>query len=155
MQYSIVMPVYQRIEELKLTLDSILSQSKKPLELIIVDNNTNDNNIQRLKHLIKFYNKKFLNKISYIKSPINSGAKARNIGALRAKAELVAFLDSDVILDQNYYEILVKYFDLNQNLIGIQGLDRSLLEKNYSVTSVRIIDKLIYYFEQFLKLLFC
>ena len=40
MQYSIVMPVYQRIEELKLTLDSILSQSKKPLELIIVDNNT-------------------------------------------------------------------------------------------------------------------
>ena len=151
MQYSIVMPVYQRIEELKLTLDSILSQSKKPLELIIVDNNTNDKTIQRLKHLIRFYNKKFLNKISYIKSPINSGAKARNIGALRAKAELVAFLDSDVILDQNYYEILVEYFDLNQNLIGIQGLDRSLLEKNYSVTSVKIIDKLIYYFEQFFE----
>ena len=114
MQYSIVMPVYQRIEELKLTLDSILSQSKKPLELIIVDNNTNDKDIQGLKHLIRFYNKKFLNQISYIKSPFNSGAKARNIGALRAKSELVAFLDSDVILDQNYYEILVISYILNK-----------------------------------------
>ena len=113
MQYSIVMPVYKRIDELKSTFDSILSQTKKPLELIIVDNNTRDEDIKRLKNLILVYNKKFLNTISYIKSPINSGAKARNIGALSAKGELVAFR-SDVILDQNYYEILIEYFHINQ-----------------------------------------
>ena len=147
MQYSIVMPVYQRIDELKLTFDSILSQTKKPMELILVDNNVKDEEIKRLKNLIGIYNKKFFNIISYIKSPINSGSQARNLGALRAKGELVAFLDSDVILDPNYYETLIKYFHLNQNLIAIQGLDRTLLECNHKVTSSKIIDNIIYYFQ--------
>ena len=101
--------------------------------------------------MIGIYNKKFFNIISYIKSPINSGAQARNLGASKAKGELVAFLDSDVILDPNYYEILLKYFHLNQNLIAIQGLDRSLLECNYKVTSSKIIDNIIYFFEQFFE----
>lgn len=145
------MPVYQRIDELKLTFESILSQSIRPLELIVVDNNTKNEDTYRLINLIGIYKKKFLNNISYIKSPINSGAQARNLGAMSAKGDLVAFLDSDVILDQNYYEILIEYFNLDQNLIAIQGLDRSLLEKKDSINSLKIIDNIIYHFEQFFE----
>ena len=42
MKYSIVIPVYKRTEIFKICLDSISSQLLKPLEVIIVDNNTNN-----------------------------------------------------------------------------------------------------------------
>ena len=41
--------------------------------------------------------------------------------------EVVAFLDSDVILDDNY-STLLEYFDI-KDLIAIQGIDKALIEK--------------------------
>ena len=131
MRYSIVMPVYRRLDVIEFALKSVLDQSLAPIELIIVDNNTKQKDIFALKKLIQSLKGNYSCPILYIKSPKNSGALARNLGAeIAKKGEFVAFLDSDVILDKDYYEILLKYFYKDRNLIGIQGLDRSLLENN-------------------------
>ena len=45
------------------------------------------------------------------------------------KGQIVAFLDSDVILDDNYYSILLDYFSSKKDLIAIQGIDKALIEK--------------------------
>ena len=148
MRYSIVMPVYKRLEVIEFALKSVLDQSVTPFELIIVDNNTQEKDIFALKKLIESLKRNYSHPIIYIKSPKNSGALARNLGAAIAKGEFVAFLDSDVILDKDYYEILLKYFYMDSNLIGIQGLDRSLLENN---SGKSFFSNIVILFEQFFE----
>ncbi len=152
MEYSIIMPVYKRLDVINFSLNSILSQTLKPHELIIVDNNTNKKDTQSLKLILESFKENFKNKIIYIKSNKNSGAQARNLGAKVAKGELLAFLDSDVILDNNYYEILIEYFSSKKDLIAIQGIDRNLLNSKKEISILKkIVDKLIYSFEQFFE----
>ena len=137
------MPVYKRSNVIELPFNSILKQTHKPLELIIVDNNTDIKETNILKDIINSYKKKFLHPVHYLKSIKNSGAQARNIGADISKGDFVAFLDSDVVLDKDYYEILLNYFSFNKKLIAIQGLDRSLLLENKTNRRFKLIDKLI------------
>ena len=59
-----------------------------------------------------------------------------------SKGDFVAFLDSDVVLDKDYYEILLNYFSVNKKLIAIQGLDRSLLLDPKTNNRLKLIDKL-------------
>ena len=151
MEYSIVMPVYQRLEIINLSINSILKQTILPSELIIVDNNTDKNQVDELIKRIEFFKNRSNFTIRYFKSPKNSGAIARNIGAKNAKSELVAFLDSDVILDNDYYEILIDYFTHSEELIAIQGLDRSILENKKKLHREKVFDKFLYKFEQFFE----
>ena len=116
-------------------------------------NNVNTDNLitNNLLKVISIFKKKVSFEVHYLKSPINSGSIARNLGALKAKGELVAFLDSDVVLDKDYYEKLIKYFVNEKNIIGIQGLDKSLIEKNNGPTPITYFNKLIYFVEQFFQ----
>ena len=52
---------------------------------------------------------------------------ARNIGAMKCNTDLVAFLDSDIVLFKDYYEKILNYFKLYDDLIAIQGLDINLI----------------------------
>ena len=128
MDYSIVIPIYKRSELILETLNSVSSQDLQPLEIIIVDNNDIEIESKKLNLIVSEFSISNNLNINLIKSYINSGAIARNIGANIAKGELIAFLDSDVILDFNYYSTLVNYFKNDPDLIGIQGLDRSFIE---------------------------
>ena len=67
------------------------------------------------------------------------------------KGEIVAFLDSDVILDDNYYSILLEYFSSKKDLIAIQGIDKALIETESKLLKKSLFKKLIYYFEQFFE----
>ena len=49
--YTVVIPVYKRLKELKITLKSIQNQSYKPLEIIIVNNNIDNLEFTKLKKL--------------------------------------------------------------------------------------------------------
>ena len=108
MKYSIIIPIYERLDIFDLVLDSVLKQTFQPFEIIIVDNNSNNLITKRLLKVISVFKKS--SEVHYLKSPINSGSIARNLGAIKAKGELVAFLDSDVVLDKDYYEKLINIF---------------------------------------------
>ena len=88
-QVSVVMPTFNRAKELPRAVRSVLSQTVKDLELIIVDDASSDNTeevISRFKD----------DRIHYKKLPKNvGGAEARNVGIRMARADLVAFQDSD------------------------------------------------------------
>ena len=151
MRYSIVIPAFKRLELITKCLESIERQIAKPLEVIIVDNNEDQIEINKLKILIEDINEKNILNIKYIKSPKNSGAIARNIGAYNSKAEIVAFLDSDVILEINYYSILLNYFEIKKDLIGIQGVDKALIESQMKLKNGSLFSKIIYHTEQFFE----
>ena len=89
---SIIVPTYNSEKTIKKTLNSILNQTYKNFEIIIVDNSDTDETINLIK---KNFNSKKI-KIFKIKEKILNGV-ARNIGVNKSskKSNLISFCDSD------------------------------------------------------------
>lgn len=86
---SVVMPTYNRSKELPRSIRSVLSQTLSDFELIIVD----DCSVDDTEEVINSFND---NRIRYEKLDLNvGGAEARNIGVRLARADIIAFQDSD------------------------------------------------------------
>jgi glycosyltransferase involved in cell wall biosynthesis len=102
---SIVLPVYNREKQIARSINSILEQSFDDFELIVIDDCSTD----KTEHIVRAYTD---NRLHYIKLKANvGGAKARNIGIGFARAELVAFQDSDDEWHSNKLEINIKILD--------------------------------------------
>ena len=86
--FSVIIPTFNRRDFLKIAIDSVLSQTFKDFELIIIDDGSNDST----KELIKFYNDK---RIKYFWGKNHGPGYARNRGVEQSKADFIAFLDSD------------------------------------------------------------
>ena len=91
---SVVMPTFNSRKYIKYSIQSVLSQSYKNIELIVVDDCSTDNTIE----IVKKFKKKD-KRIKIFKTNKNSGVAsvARNIGIKEAKGDYYAFLDSDDI----------------------------------------------------------
>lgn len=89
---SIIIPNYNTEKYLAETIESVLAQTYKNWELLIIDDHSTDSSPQ----IIQKYANKYKNIRSY-KTPKNSGGPAtpRNIGLDNAEGEYIAFLDSD------------------------------------------------------------
>lgn len=86
---SVIIPTYNREETLSKAINSVLEQTYKNWELIIVDDASTDHTDS----LIKQYNDL---RIKYFRNVDNQGANyCRNLGAKYARGEFLAFLDSD------------------------------------------------------------
>ena len=85
---SVIIPTYKRTDYLKLTLQSILNQTFKDFEIIVVDDGTpNDENLLLCQTF---------EKVKYIKIENSGGpAKPRNVGICKAKGKYIAFVDDD------------------------------------------------------------
>ena len=151
MDFSVVIPIYKRNEIFKKCLISINNQLLKPKEVIIVNNNTDLSDSNQLYNVINSIN--FVQSINVIiiNSPKNSGAIARNIGVKKSSTELIAFLDSDVILEKEYYSTLIKYFLKNSDLIAIQGVDKSFVKSQTNFQHSSLFNKLANYIEEFFE----
>lgn len=88
---SVIIPSYNREKLIEKSIKSVLNQSYKNIEIIVVDDNSSDNTESVVKSLQDKY--EF---IKYIRHETNKGGSAaRNSGVKVALGELIAFLDSD------------------------------------------------------------
>ena len=106
---SFIVPVYNCEKYLSQCLQSVLLQSNKCFEIIIINDGSTDNSLDVITEFSK--NNKC---IHYISTENNGVAIARNIGIGMAKGEYIAFLDSDDVLCKNalnseLIEIINKY----------------------------------------------
>lgn len=86
---SVILPTYNRAKTIDRAITSVLSQSYRNLELIIVDDASTDNTFE----IVKGFSD---SRIKYFKLNKNvGGASARNFGIERAQGHLIAFQDSD------------------------------------------------------------
>lgn len=95
---SVIIPCYNRENEVSDTINSLLNQNIKNYELVVVDDGSLDNTIEKLK---QFSKRKNVNIYSIKNS--ERGA-ARNFGALKAKGKYLNFFDSDDIAKNNHIE---------------------------------------------------
>lgn len=110
---SVIMPVYNVENYIENSVKSIIDQTYKNIELIVVDDGSSDNSIYRAEKLLKDSQLKY--KIIHQK---NSGqGSARNTGLREANGEWVLFLDSDDILSNNGIEHMVSAISQNIDLV--------------------------------------
>lgn len=127
-QISIIMPVYNKMNYLNRSINSILNQTFKDFELIIVDDGSSDDS---LKICNEFFRKD--NRIQII-SINNSGvSNARNIGLQHAKGRYIQFIDGDDYIDLDMFKELKKIIDKYTPDIILTGLTK--VDKEYNSIS--------------------
>lgn len=111
---SVIIPTYKRAKYIERAVNSVLGQTYKDFEIIIVDdNNPNTKDRKELEGIISKYKEN--KKIVYIQHEKNkNGAAARNTGINRAKGEYITFLDDDDYYMPDRLEKLKKILDENK-----------------------------------------
>lgn len=100
---SVVMTVYNAEKYLKEAIDSVLAQTEKRFELIIVNDCSTDSS----EEIIKSYSDE---RIRYFKNEKNlKVSRTRNFGVSQAKTDLIAFIDSDDVWLENKLEKQLKF----------------------------------------------
>ena len=92
---SVIIPTFKRPDTLTRAVDSVLSQTYKNVEVIVVDDNNPGSEGRKLtEDVMKVYEGN--ERVIYIKHPQNkNGSAARNTGAKASKGKYIAFLDDD------------------------------------------------------------
>ena len=107
-EISIVIPVYQAEQTLRSTLESVLAQSYRDYEVIIVDDGSTDGSSE----IYESYKEQFHS--CQIVRQKNSGASAaRNNGIRQAVGKYIVFLDSDDLLEPTALECMIKEAEEN------------------------------------------
>ena len=100
---SIIMPVYNTEQYFDRCIQSVLDQSYKNIELIVVDDCSPGN----IRDMIQEY-LALDTRVSFISHEKNEGLfKARLTGAKRASGDYIAFIDSDDYVSMDYYHTLL------------------------------------------------
>lgn len=90
MKFSVIIPTYNRSDLLRETINSVLNQSFKDYEIIVVNDGSTDNTSEVLSN--------YGDKIRVIHKENSGAEKSRNAGADIAKGEYFSFLDSDDLM---------------------------------------------------------
>ena len=116
---SVIIPVKNTGKYINKCLDSIISQTLKIIEIIVVDDNSKENILQ----YISFYLED--PRINYIKLNQTAGpGGARNKGLEIAKGQYIGFCDSDDWIDIDYFQQAVSIMDASEADIGMFSLIR-------------------------------
>lgn len=104
LKISVIIPTYNRRAELLRAIDSVISQTLRPEEIIIIDD-CSDFSVR------EFLAEKYGDSVCVITNRENMGAaESRNIGARRATGDYIAFLDSDDYWERNKLEVQASIF---------------------------------------------
>jgi len=125
---SIVVPVYNGEKTLQECLKSIINQTYKNYEVLVVDNNCND----RTKEIINEFKKKN-KRVKYVFEARISRGAARNTGEKKAKGSIILMTDSDCIVPRNWIREMVE--PILKGETAVQGIKKSI-NKNYWTSHV-------------------
>ena len=100
---SVIVPVYNVEKYIEKCLKSLVEQTLKNIEIIIVNDGSTDNS----KKIISKFAEKYSN-IKYYEKTNGGLSSARNYGIKYANGEYVAFLDSEDYVEKNLYELMYK-----------------------------------------------
>jgi glycosyltransferase involved in cell wall biosynthesis len=135
-RFGIIIPVYNRPDEVDELLNSLNSQTCKDFEIIIVE----DGSTLPCKSIVDKYAASLNLRYFYTE---NSGPGAsRNFGASKSKGDYLIFFDSDCVIPPKYFETIEAELNLSSIMGAFGGADRASasftkIQKaiNYSMTS--------------------
>ena len=136
--FSIIIPTYNRADILPLAVNSLLQQGHKSFEVIVVDDGSTDNTEEVVAHIKD-------ERVKYFKKENEERSIARNYGIEKAQGKYVGFLDADDYVLPNHLEVAYQYLlskgfpeiihsgykienENNETLLIINDLDKSSIE---------------------------
>ncbi|MDO8460542.1 MAG: glycosyltransferase family 2 protein [Nanoarchaeota archaeon] len=96
---SVVIPAYNEEKDIGACITSLQKQSYKKIEIIIVDDGSKD----RTREIVEGFKG-----VRLIEGKHKGPGFSRNLGAEKAKGEILVFVDSDMTFDKNYVKELIK-----------------------------------------------
>lgn len=109
---SIIVPLFNKEENIERTIKSVQNQSYTNWELMIVDDGSTDNSA----YIVQSY--LFDDRIKYIKKNNGGVSSARNLGVQKAKGKWVIFLDADDYFLPDALKILLELVITHKTLIS-------------------------------------
>ena len=139
---SIILPTYNREKYLNRSIDSVQNQTFQNLELLIIDDGSNDETLA----LIKTYLNNFSN-IRYFFHENRGAAYSMNIGMQNSKGKFITFLGSDDQYEANHLELRINYFaeDSNTDLLHSPAkiIGNQFVKDKYDLTKQIHLDECI------------
>jgi glycosyltransferase involved in cell wall biosynthesis len=142
MKYSLVIPTYNRENDLKECLDSVVRQTLLPSEIIIIDDgNLNDNFVNELRNKVEAKKVAFIYYCKNHSKERRGLSESKNIGLRISRNDIVFIIDDDVILPPKTAEdimVLWEQYEKEHCLIGIGGVGlnyrtKTFFEKAYNI----------------------
>ncbi|MBO5745537.1 MAG: glycosyltransferase family 2 protein [Clostridia bacterium] len=131
---SVIIPVYNRENYIEECLLSVINQTYKALEIIVVDDGSTDRTFELCKSV-----RSGDGRITLIKGDHGGVSAARNKALDAATGEYVIFVDSDDVIYPTAIESLVKGFEETDALIGGIGI-ANISEKNWQRVKERLAE---------------
>lgn len=108
MKISVIIPVYNGKKYIKTSIESVLDQPYKDIEVIVINDGSQDESLQIAENIA---NKD--KRVRIINQENQGVAVARNLGIYKAKGEFIAFLDQDDIWVPNFFSEKIVNLILN------------------------------------------
>lgn len=132
MKVSIIIPCFNAEKTISKCLDSVINQTYKNIEIIIINDASTDDTLNTINN----YKKNYKNLI-IIDHKTNKGIGfSRNEGIKKATGEVISFVDSDDFINNNMIEIMVNKMSEDKSDLAICDFNKyvsdSLLENEYN-----------------------
>ena len=132
MKISVIVPAYNSEKYIEKCIDSLLNQTLKDIEIIVINDCSTDNT----KKILEGY-KKNNNNIKIIHNKSNKGiGYNRNIGIKKAQGEYISFIDSDDYIDEKMYEKMYNKAKLDKLDIVMCNFHRMLEKADGNVIEI-------------------
>ena len=122
---SVIIPTYNRESFISETIESVLSQTYKDFEIIVIDDGSTDSTIRTLE--------KFGSKIKLMIQKNSERAVSRNNGVKNSTGEYIAFLDSDDVWEKYKLEKQVEILENKKDIILVYGQCLRINEKSKKI----------------------
>ncbi|MGZ3750614.1 MAG: glycosyltransferase [Mucilaginibacter sp.] len=107
MFFSIIIPLYNRPQEIKELLESLILQTYKQFEVLVIE----DGSVNDAEEIVKSFSDKL--NIRYFKKPNEGQGFTRNYGFERAKGDYFVIFDSDCLIPPDYLQIVNDHLKTN------------------------------------------
>ena len=138
---SVIVPVFNTAQYVVRCLESIVNQSLKDIEIIVVNDGSTDNSNELIIDYMLHHSN-----IKYLSLDKNYGlGHARNIGIEQSTSKYITFVDSDDWVDLDLYKIMCKALECDDTDIAICGIKNEysnscMSEIRYSYSFSNIVD---------------
>lgn len=140
MKISVVISAYNEEKYINSCLDSLMKQTKKPYEIIVVDNNSKD----KTSDIVKKYSQ-----IKLVLEKRPGIISSRNTGFKKAQGEIIARCDADTIVPPDWIEKIEKVFLKKDSIIAV-----SMPILTYDIPFIRNKLKFLFYLYIFIPRFF-
>jgi len=130
---SVIIPTYNNANQICEAIDSVLAQTFKDYEIIVVDDGSIDNTKKRIM--------KYGDKIKYLYQRNKGPSGARNKGIIESQGEYIAFLDADDLWLKDFLEKMVKKIEEGHDWV-ICNATKILFNKDKEIARVNLEDNL-------------